>query len=616
MRKLLFLVFAFVLVSEVTGQEPVIGAWKVRFALVLEDLVVKPVPLHGFRLLSDADSSIAIPGMSGLDGLAEGLVPAGSYRLVSQEAAMVNGVAYSWDVAIYVNEVGVAELDLTNVNATIDSTIANELEATGRKLEDAVVAYRRVRSSVFRVESGAGHGTGFLVDSEAGLVVTNAHVVANQTNASITLDSVTRVPAVILARDQDRDVAILGIAPSFLGALEALPLAQPRATRSIVEAGERVFAIGFPLNQQQVLTTGIVSSVRDGAIISDVNINPGNSGGPMLNYAAVVVGVNTFLNVSGTGPGISGAIVATEIWPVLEEARLSLDTMPPAPAIALPTMPLTTYSLKTLRAHVDTISAKRLKEYRKHDVAKADIAVQTPVTLLLAARAYDEEVSKDRRQRETSAGIDPNVRYSSMQEFRDWYRFASDFLTPVVLLQVSPQVGETTGSMFGSIVASLGGTKAKATYKFKSDVLEVKFFRNGVPIYPIRGGSVPVERYVDEQWVSLKDVANFGSYVLSPLVFAPDTMGTPPSIVIEVVDLKDNGRSHCRELPKKLVAYIWNDFVPFFRDEDPESPVIIADRDRKPKDFGVSILASDSIVTLEPKKSWHSRSSGCTRNSF
>jgi S1-C subfamily serine protease len=43
------------------------------------------------------------------------------------------------------------------------------------------------------------------------------------------------------------------------------------------------------------LTTGIVSSVRDGATISDVNINRGNSGGPMLNLAGEVVGVKALL---------------------------------------------------------------------------------------------------------------------------------------------------------------------------------------------------------------------------------------------------------------------------------------------------------------------------------
>ena len=45
-------------------------------------------------------------------------------------------------------------------------------------------------------------------------------------------------------------------------------------------AGERVLAIGFPLNQDITLTTGIASSVCEGAILSDVNINHGNSGAP------------------------------------------------------------------------------------------------------------------------------------------------------------------------------------------------------------------------------------------------------------------------------------------------------------------------------------------------
>ena len=62
-----------------------------------------------------------------------------------------------------------------------------------------------------------------------------------------------------------------------------------KAGEGLVVTGERVLAIGFPLNQEMTLTTGIVSGVRDGAIISDVNINHGNSGGPMMNLAGEVV---------------------------------------------------------------------------------------------------------------------------------------------------------------------------------------------------------------------------------------------------------------------------------------------------------------------------------------
>jgi S1-C subfamily serine protease len=580
------------------AQDTETGQWKVVIALVLDDLEVRPVPLHAFVLRSVTDSTFEVPARTALDGTAEGLAPVGGYVLESNDPARLNGVAYTWSVPFHVNAVGVAELELTHLNATIDSTIALELKATGRKVEDAVVAYQQVRASVFRVESGAGHGTGFLVDSAQGLVITNAHVIEHQTRAYVVLDSVSRARVGIVHRDPITDLAVLQVNPYLVSHLHPLTLAHPQDAQPVVEQGERVFAVGFPLDQEQTLTTGIVSSVRDGAIISDVNINPGNSGGPMLNYSAEVVGVNTFANVSDRGPGISGAIAVESVRPVLAAAWSKLDSLPTQLTGFLPTMPLTTYRLEDLHTHTDTASSGRLKEYTRHDVGPFDLSFQTPPALILTARALDEEIAGERRRNESDVGIEATARYSSVREFRDWYRFASELLAPVVMLQVVPQVGETTGSLFTRVLV---GT-TKQTMKFKGDVTDVIVYRNGRPVEPLRGGSVPVEQYIDNQWVSLKDVANFGSYVFSPMVFAPDTLGTPPSIVLEVLDLKDDNRSRCRELPKKLVAYLWNDFLPFLRAEYPEREWTVANRDHRPKEFQASGLPGDTVFVVEPKK--------------
>jgi len=588
------------LTGALAAQQSGLGRWKVRAALVLDNLEVRPVPLHAFRLVGRPDSALTIRGRTGLDGTAEGEAPTGSYLLISDAPARAGGVAYSWSVPIAIKAGGSVQIELTNVNATFDSTIVTDLTRTGRRLEDAVTAYRRIRRGVFRVESGAGHGSGFLVDSVAGLVITNAHVVANQAEASVVLDSVTRVAGSILARSEPRDVAVIRVAPSVVANRPALPLAEPRATAALVEPGERVFAIGYPLDQEQTLTTGIVSSIRSGAIISDVNINPGNSGGPMLNYSGVVVGINTFASVPERGPGIAGAVVATEIWPVLEGARVAMATSSTPAATLLPTMPLTSYSLDDLRSHADTVARGRLEEYAGHTIGPFEIALQSPVAVYLTQRAYDEEVSRDRRRREQQAGIDSATRYSGLKEIRDWYRFASHLLTPVVMINVSPKIGETTGSVLGRVFAGA----RRATYKYQGDVSRVRIYRNGVPWLPIRGGTQPVEQYVDNQWVSLKDVANFGLYVMSPLLFAPDTLGTPPSIVVEVFDLKQENKPRCLELPRRTVAYTWNDFLPYLRVNHPDLPPVQASANLKPEKFGRSILRNDSVLTTSPRRDW------------
>lgn len=605
MRTITLLATVWSLAGALAAQQGSLGRWKVRAAIVLDNLEVKPVPLHAFRLVGQPDSTRTIPARTGLDGTAEGEAPIGSYLLISDVPARAGGVAYSWQVPITVNVGAPVQVELTNANATVDSTIVTDLTRTGRRLEDAVTAYRRIRRGVFRIESGAGHGSGFLVDSVAGLVVTNAHVVANQADASVVLDSVTRVAGLILSRSEPRDIAVIWVAPSAVTDRPTLPLAEPRATAALVEPGERVFAIGYPLDQEQTLTTGIVSSIRSGAIISDVNLNPGNSGGPMLNYSGVVVGVNTFGDAADRGPGVAGAVVATEIWPVLEQARVAMATLAPPPATLLPTMPLTSYSLEEMRSHADTVERRRLEQYSDQSIGPFEIALQSPVTVYLTQRAYDEEVARDRRKREQQAGIDSASRYSALKEIRNWHRFAGPLLTPVVMIEVSPKIGETTGSVLGrAFLGAMTGAQGRATYKYQGDVSRVRIYRNGVPWVPIRGGTQPVEQYLDNQWVSLKDVANFGLYVVSPLLFAPDTLGTPPSIVVEISDLKHENKPRCLELPRRTVAYTWNDFLPFLRVHHPDVRAVQASYSLKPEKFGMSILPDDSVITTSPRRDW------------
>jgi len=590
----------------VCAQQTKPANWHIQVAIVVGDLDVKPVPLYAFRLIGQPDTSLVIPGRTGLDGIAEGEAPAGDYLVVGDSPARAGGLAYSWRVPLKAVAGKLTSLQLTNVNASIDSTIAQDLAQSGRKVEDAVVTYRRIRMGVFRIEAGISMGTGFLVDSAAGLIVTNAHVVSGQLAASVVLDSVTRVPAVVLARSENSDVAVLRINPLAATGRPTLPLAQPKSTQALVEPGERVFAIGYPLHQEQVLTTGIVSSIRDGAIISDVNINHGNSGGPMLNYAGVVVGMNTFGDWTGAGgPGISGAIVATRIWPVLEEARAAMPDSDPPPDERLPTMPLTSYPLAALQAYVATLPPDHLNAFSTDANGRFAISLNSPVTVALSQRVYDDELARDRRKREAAAGMSAEQRYNSSAVVREWMRFASSQLTPIAQVAIEPKVGETTGSILGRVlIAAASGAESKATMKFKGDVQSVFFYRNGVPVTPIRGGVGPREEYVDNQWVAMKDVAGTGFYLLDPLIFAPDTLGTPPSIVILVNDLKHPKEASCRELPRKTVAYAWNDFRPYLETVSPEIAAVAANPERKSELFTRSLIPGDSVVTTQPDKTW------------
>lgn len=143
-------------------------------------------------------------------------------------------------------------------------------------------------------------GTGFVVDSTEGFVVTNRHVVSDTTAEYRIIDSNGEEYAVMdIYRDPVNDLAILRVDTD----LPALALADSDEIRT----GQTAIAIGTPLGEfRQTVTLGIVSGLGrginagdgfqseriDNLIQTDAAINPGNSGGPLLNSRGEVMGVN------------------------------------------------------------------------------------------------------------------------------------------------------------------------------------------------------------------------------------------------------------------------------------------------------------------------------------
>ncbi|XP_026572989.1 serine protease HTRA2, mitochondrial [Pseudonaja textilis] len=166
------------------------------------------------------------------------------------------------------------------------------------------------------------NGSGFVVSAD-GLVVTNAHVVANRRRVRVRLASGELYDAVVRQVDQVADIATLKISPKH-------PLPTLRLGRSSeVRQGEFVVAMGSPFALQNTITSGIVSSAQRGGrelglaasdmeyIQTDAAIDFGNSGGPLVNLDGEVIGVNT-MKVT---PGISFAIPSDRLRVFLEQEQ-------------------------------------------------------------------------------------------------------------------------------------------------------------------------------------------------------------------------------------------------------------------------------------------------------
>ncbi len=154
-----------------------------------------------------------------------------------------------------------------------------------------------------------GEGSGFIVSTD-GLVLTNAHVVAEASKVTVRLTDGREFAAKVVGSDRKTDIAVLRIDAKDLPTVR---IGNPATTR----VGESVVAIGSPYGFENTVTAGIVSAKSRSLpeenyvpfIQTDAAINPGNSGGPLFNLAGEVIGINSQIySRTGGYQGLSFAI--------------------------------------------------------------------------------------------------------------------------------------------------------------------------------------------------------------------------------------------------------------------------------------------------------------------
>jgi S1-C subfamily serine protease len=176
------------------------------------------------------------------------------------------------------------------------------------------------------MEVPRGTGSGFIWD-EAGHVVTNLHVVAGASVATVRLADGRDYRAELVGASELHDIAVLRIGVDF-----KRPKPVPIGTSADLKVGQKVFAIGNPFGLDWTLTTGIVSaldrsqptddgrSVIEHLVQTDAAINPGNSGGPLLDSAGRLIGINASIySPSGASAGIGFAIPVDTVMRVVPQ---------------------------------------------------------------------------------------------------------------------------------------------------------------------------------------------------------------------------------------------------------------------------------------------------------
>ncbi len=166
-------------------------------------------------------------------------------------------------------------------------------------------------------------GSGVVVDEKNGYIITNAHVVENSTEITVTTQEGANLTAKVVGSDPGTDVAVIKL--NEQAKLPAITLGDS----GTAEVGDFVVAIGNPFGLEHTVTSGIISALgRSGInpdgyedfIQTDASINPGNSGGALVNLKGELVGINSAIfSATGGNIGIGFAVPVNLVKNVMGE---------------------------------------------------------------------------------------------------------------------------------------------------------------------------------------------------------------------------------------------------------------------------------------------------------
>lgn len=169
-------------------------------------------------------------------------------------------------------------------------------------------------------------GSGVSISSD-GYIVTNNHVVDGADELLVTLNNKKDYTAKVIGKDPASDLAVIKIDAKNLPFLTF-------ANSDNVHLGQWVLAVGYPLNLETTVTSGIISaksrslgingrksnSPVEAFIQTDAAVNPGNSGGALVNVDGDLIGINSAIaSPTGSYAGYAYAIPSNMVQKVVTD---------------------------------------------------------------------------------------------------------------------------------------------------------------------------------------------------------------------------------------------------------------------------------------------------------
>jgi len=296
-----------------------------------------------------ARSSLSLPGFRAIDGLLGAVLTAavglgiawiiGAVALQSSSSSPLREDFRRSTILSELDQLLPPSGPILNALARLDPLPsvrgpAADVAAPNRRIlaTDGVRVARRRVVRVFGSACGLGiEGSGWV--AAPGLVVTNAHVVAGETDTEVQPDGLgLGRGAQVVAFDPHDDIAVLRVPGLSLPALKLA--AGPRS-------GTAAAILGFPLDGPfdaepgRIGRTNVVSTQNaygDGPVLRSITslrgrVKPGNSGGPMVDGTGHVV-ATVFAALTGNFPAGGFAVPNAIVRRVVNGARAATRTVP------------------------------------------------------------------------------------------------------------------------------------------------------------------------------------------------------------------------------------------------------------------------------------------------
>lgn len=185
----------------------------------------------------------------------------------------------------------------------------------------------RAAPSIVRVDDGSRlTATGILWTAD-GIVATTSHGVERDEDITVELSDGRTLPAMLIGRDPDMDVALLRVDTT---GLPAAVLASVEGGVPAGRIGELVVALARPGRTGLQASLGIISGRLDSqsggqpesVLQTDATLYPGFSGGALIDMQGRVVGMTNLLFGRGKGIALSTAIVQNAANALLAHGRV------------------------------------------------------------------------------------------------------------------------------------------------------------------------------------------------------------------------------------------------------------------------------------------------------